>query len=118
MTKASHPTLRDYAPRKDKDRPITIADGEALAKWCASAGGSAPATSTSTAGGAPTVKELKGQLWKMLKPYRGDAQTWDVAEGWLLAKNLIVDGQTISQMTVEQLAGIISVTQTKMEERP
>jgi hypothetical protein len=70
-----------------------------------------PGQTAGAASGPPTVKELKGQLWKLLKAVRGEAQTWDAAEGWMLAKSIISDGQTISQMTVDQLAGIIAKVQ-------
>jgi hypothetical protein len=109
VTKASHPTLRECLPA-DKERPITIEDGQKLAAWCASAGGKAPAAQPA-ASGAPTVKELKAKLWKMLLPHRGTANTWDVAEGWLLAKGCISDGQTISAMTPNQLADVIAAAE-------
>jgi AAA domain len=115
VTKASHPTLRDCLPA-DKERPITIADGEALAKWCASAGGSAPTSPAATQSGAPTVKELKAKLWELLVGVRGSEKTWLGAEQWLAGNGIITDEQTVGKLTAGQLADVISAAEEKLQQ--
>ncbi len=63
MTKVSHPTLRACFPESG---PITIATGEALARWCA-APGAAPVSSTAI----DPKDTLKRELWALLKEKHG-----------------------------------------------
>lgn len=107
VTKCSHPALRDCFP-KDRERPIEIKDGEAIARWCASPGTqAAPASTQSQAPAGTTVKDLKLELWTLLKPHRGTEKSWDVAEGWLLAKTIIGDTDSIGNMDSDQLKEVI-----------
>jgi hypothetical protein len=78
LTKCSHPSLRGCFPEGE---PITSKHGELLAAWCNSAG-------------KPIVKdeakELKAELWALLKPIRkaGD-KTWQSANDWLLREEIL-----------------------------
>lgn len=76
LTKCSHPVLKECFPVKG---PITIGTGEAIARWCAAPGGSAPvgkiagmATVTppaqapkQAAGNALDIHALKAKLWSL-----------------------------------------------------
>jgi len=133
LTKCSHPDLRKCFPGREEG-PITIAHGEALARWCAAAGGTpvplstaatpagpVPASSgTSSASATDDTKEnrarLKAELWKVLKPVRGEKQKWDEAEKWLRLNKIMGDKEYLGDATVEQLGWMISQSNAKLDE--
>ena len=102
VTKCSHPTLRDCFP-KDREGAISIAHGELLAKWCQAAGASSPKASAS----GDSQKGRVAELWKLLKPIRGDDKTWGSSEGWLASHKIISDKDDVRTMTVPQLQEVI-----------
>lgn len=104
LTKCSHPELKKCFPEKGSG-PIMSEHGALLAKWCNSAG-TQPATDA--------TKELKARLWALLKDVRGTAKSWDLAEGWLLAKRIIADGETVAALTAAQLKVAIDKTEIEL----
>jgi len=80
LTKSNHPDLAKCFPTSG---PITIAHGEALARWCASPGKS-PEPST-----APGKDPLKAKLWALAKKYVGDGNSPAEIEAALTAKKII-----------------------------
>jgi hypothetical protein len=104
LTKCSHPSLRDCLP---KDSPITSSHGEALAKWCASAGGAArPA---GKAGGSE-ADGLKRELWTLTKSIHRENKT-KLAE-FLLDNGHMTPDETMDALTAPRLRDII----TKLKE--
>lgn len=94
LTKCSHPALRECFPT---DRPITIEDGEKIAKWCAAAGGPATAPPKSKSSG-------KAKLWKVTEAiHKGDPKT---LEQYLVAQDFLASGTPLSSLTDDQLAAI------------
>jgi hypothetical protein len=108
-TKWSHPELKKCFPAKGEG-PITSRHGELLAAWCQGKPAAAPTTAQAEPA-ATDPRALKKELWKLLAPVRGEASTWDGAEGWLLAKEILKDGQSIGKLTVPELLTIISAAQ-------
>lgn len=108
LTKHSHPALKECFPSPEQG-PITLKHGQMIAAWCAQASGSAPAQ--------PDTKDFKAKLWKTLKPVRGTENTWDVAEGWMLAKKIITDADSVSRMTVAQLIEANDKAQIVLDEQ-
>ena len=106
VTKCSHPALRDCLPA-DKERPIKIEDGQALAKWCASGG--APS-------GQSDTKPLVAKLWKLLKDVRGEESNWHGAEAWLIGHKIITDNQTVTKLTAAELNTIIDKSEIVLKE--
>lgn len=95
LTKCSHPSLRECFPEKG---PITIAHGEALAKWCAAPGGTNGTT-------------LKSRLWDALpataKIGANKADKALCASRWLQGKTLIGEGEELSALTDGQMTAIL-----------
>ena len=70
-------------------------------------------TSTPGASKLDPVKELKSELWALLKDVRGTERNWVVAEAWLRATKppIIGPSETIAGMTAEDLKFVIEKTQ-------
>lgn len=101
LTKCSHPELRKCFPT---DRPITIQDGEAIARWCA-----AP---TATATAKDPAKGLKAQLWKLTgEKHQGEAQ---LLERWLWDEAIISDTESLATLTIDRLPAVIKAAQEKL----
>ncbi len=90
LTKCSHPSLRDCFP---KSGPITTEHGEALARWCNN-----PST---PAKAAPS--QAKARLWSACQTIRGTAQSWDVAEAWMVSKKILQPGQKVSALSDDEM---------------
>jgi hypothetical protein len=96
LTKCSHPALRECFP---KDTPITIAHGEAWAKWCASAGGS-----TATAGSDAAA--LKKELWEVTKSIHNGEKSQLAIH--LLDNGLMNPDEKLDSLTANRLREIIT----------
>lgn len=103
LTKCSHPSLRECFPQKG---PIEIKHGELLAKWCAALGQKLD------------INPLKAKLWSLLKPYRGTAKDWIIAEAWLLQKAIIGDGEQVGTMDVQRLKQVVAEVEFATNEVP
>lgn len=100
LTKHNHPALRECFPTSG---PITIAHGEALARWCAAPG------KPTVAATAPKSDPLKSKLWRLATQYVGSKDLLEV-ENALRAKNVIATsladlepegiGEAIDKLTV------------------
>lgn len=108
LTKCSHPELRRCMPNNE---PMTVEHGALLAKWCATPGRSAQQAAIP----ADPTKDLLRQLWRLLKDVRGTEKNWQAAEGWLLAKEVITDAETVPAMPAERLAEVLSNAQEKID---
>lgn len=114
LTKCSHPALRSCFP-PDKTTPITSQHGEALAAWCNSAGkpSKAPATASQDSGRA----EVEAKLWTLLKSIRKPgSKSWNEIDGWLLAKNIITDGQSVKTLSVGELKAALEKADIALSE--
>jgi len=106
LTKCSHPDLRLCFPEKG---PITIAHGEALARWCA-----APGTNPVKPNGKPTDDERKAilrELWGVAEKVRGKEKNWEQFHVWAINNTVIGEGDPpIPEMTPSQLRFVIDNT--------
>lgn len=97
LTKVSHPSLRDCFP---KTGPITIAHGEALARWCAA--GSKPVEAKDSLAG------LKKQLWGLTaSKHFGDPTK--LAQ-FLIDECLLADGEVLAELQTPRLSDLIKET--------
>jgi len=105
-TKISHPALGACFPN---GQPITIAHGEALARWCA-----APGTSPVKPNGRPTDDDRKAlitELWSVAKQVRGSEKGWNHFQKWAIDHTVIGEGDPpILEMTPDQLRFVIDST--------
>jgi hypothetical protein len=95
LTKHSHPTLKDCFPVQG---PITVATGEALARWCAAPGSSPPADGRTSA---------KAALWKLAKPIwieQPEASRLQAVEVQLRQWKILAPSQTLADLSAEQLS--------------
>jgi len=117
LTKCSHPELKKCFPA-DKSEPLSIKHGELIAKWCQNPGGSKPApTSTSKAGESGEVKKLAQELWDVLKPVRGTAKNWTVANNWLWANEILDPGNpddVAPKLSPERFRDVIKKSREKL----
>lgn len=105
LTKCSHPSLRECFPEKG---PIQIGHGEWLAAWCAAPNASPIDKRDNRLGQKLDINPLKARLWSLLKPYRGTAKDWIMAEEWLLQKAIIAEGEQVGAMDVQRLKQVIA----------
>jgi hypothetical protein len=96
ISKVSHPSLDKCFP---SNGPITIAHGEALAKWCASAGGS-----TATAGSDAAA--LKKELWEVTKSIHNGEKSQLAIH--LLDNGLMNPDEKLDSLTANRLREIIT----------
>ena len=107
LTKCSHPTLRACFPEKG---PITIAHGEALAKWCnAPAAAAAPVT---TAKPKEDLATLKRELWDLTKPKHGGDKAKFVQ--FLVDEALIDPATPVEELSAENLKAVLAATKKKI----
>lgn len=107
LTKCSHPELAKCFP---VDAPVTVENGEALARWCAKgtvgADSDRPKQPTATTSTAPTLDELKRTLWNISQHiHEGDKET---LQTWLRAKKLLAENKKLSDMSAAQIADAIA----------
>lgn len=111
LTKCSHPALRDCFP-KDKAEPISIKHGAALAKWCASPGGS---SATSHKPPADTeISKLKKELWELTMPQHGG--DLKALEQFLWDEGLQSDTEKVGELNALRLSQIISKAKQKLNQ--
>lgn len=96
LTKCSHPDLRRCMPNNE---PMKTDHGKLLSEWCASPGKASKPTDP--------VKAAKAELWELLKEHRGAEKSWNTADGWLLAKGILKDGESIATATAERIHEVI-----------
>lgn len=97
VTKCSHPSLRECFP-KDKEGPITIQHGQALARWCASPG--------TTLAKPDDLKKLKQELWTVTKAMHGGETS--KLEQYLWDENFMSDTESLATLNATQISEIIS----------
>lgn len=113
LTKCSHPDLRRCMPNNE---PTTVEHGKLLAQWCASAGGNG----NSQAAKVPLDerKALAQKIWNELKEVRGPEKNWMAAEVWLVAKKIIADTETVTELPVERLKEILDKVEIELNDVP
>lgn len=105
VTKSGPPSLGPLLPN---DRPITIADGEAISKWCAAPTLRAPSSSS------PDLESVKRVLWNSVpKQYKGE--TWKQLQQWLWDEGLMEPDETIGKCTAERLDAVTTKVQEKLK---
>lgn len=109
ITKVSHPTLRACFPDQG---PITIATGEALAKWCAS-------SSVAPTNGTPKPDRerdgLKKELWELtVSIHRGDKTAGlKAVNQHFWGESIISDTEAIEELSVPRLREVIQKLKDK-----
>ncbi len=107
LTKCSHPDLRLCFPEKGA---ITIAHGEALARWCAAPSGS-PSIKPNGKPADDERKALMRELWDISKKVRGNEKTWAVFQLWAVEHTVMGEGDpSITKMNPSQLRFVIDST--------
>jgi len=110
LTKCSHPDLRKCFPATG---PITIAHGEALARWCLPEG--LGVSRLEGRAGDDERKALIRELWELAAPARGTRKDWTEFETWAVKHTVMGDGDPpILSMTIEQLRAVIAATKTHL----
>lgn len=113
LTKCSHPELRKCFP-PDKETPLTIQNGEALALWCNAAGKPSTATTSQPTG---ERAELEMKLWKTLAPIRTPKlKGWAEADTFLLSNKIITEGQSGATLGIPELKAAITKAEIVLEE--
>ncbi len=65
------------------------------------------------------LRPLAESLWGILKPIRGQAQNWNIANNWLLEKQILrLDEELPHNLTVERFKDVIEATKKALEVRP
>lgn len=94
LTKCSHPSLRECFP---KDKPLTSAHGEALAKWCAAG------ISTANVSDAASLKK---ELWDMTKSiHNGEKGQLAI---FLLDNGMMNPDEKLDSLTAPRLRDILA----------
>lgn len=106
LTKCSHPSLGRCFPTSG---PITVANGEALAAWCAMAGAPAPKAESKT---ELSLDNLKWKLWRLLQGKHSG--TPESLYQWLVDE---IDPNTppLASLTAEQLTTLIGAVERKLK---
>jgi len=114
VTKCSHPELRKCFPENSKE-PIAIKHGELLAAWCSNPG-AAPKTSLPSSNIGAELESLRLELWQLLKPIRGTKKSWDEANNWLWAEEILdaAAEERAPTLTVNQLKDVIAKAKKKL----
>jgi hypothetical protein len=117
-TKITHPGLAPFLPKENEQ--ISVATGEAIAKWCAMAGGTAPANlkATTTAPTTPTATAQKSAGQTPLPP---SGQTEAQAKKALMGRlyNLTVNIHKVTSVKptdAEKAAGRLALEQYLWDE--
>ncbi len=106
-TKISHPALGACFPN---GQPITIAHGEALARWCAAPSG-APVAKPNGNPADDDLKALLRELWGIAEKVRGKDKSWNIFQEWAIKHTVMgEDDPPITAMTHDQLRYVIDST--------
>lgn len=108
LTKCSHPDLRKCFPDNEKS-PLTIAHGEAIARWCQSPGGPGTAKPATD----PEIDRLKKELWKLTEPKHGKDKAR--FRQFLVDEMLIAPEDEIEKFTAANLQAVITNTAKKLQ---
>lgn len=108
--KVTHPDIANLLPRDNQQ--LSIAHGEALAKWCSS--GTAPKAEPV----ADARKGLIAAIWSAGKSVRGTEKSWDGFEIWALGNKLISDTETIKTLPESRLEEVLRGTKSLLESQP
>lgn len=105
--KCTHPHIASLLPRPGEQ--VTVAHGEALARWCAVPTGAAPspAVTPAAAPSADPLKPLRMELWTLCEAFRGPARTWDIAESQLRAWKILPEGAKLTALAKADLLEVI-----------
>jgi hypothetical protein len=60
------------------------------------------------------VKDLAAELWKILRPVRGDLQNWDQSNQYCWDESIISDTEALPNLTPERFREVISKSKTKL----
>lgn len=112
--KITHPDVGALLPKPGQQ--IGIAHGQALARWCDSTGGSAPAQTPSTPP-VTTSKTLKGAFWTWCKKVYGNAVTPEAALAQLREDKILTEDQTLETLDAADLQGAIDKLEIFYDER-
>lgn len=108
LTKCSHPALRECFT---VGKPISIATGEAVARWCASGGAVAPSTQGAS---ADARKAVVARLWAVTKPIHGGDKA--VLQQWLWDEAFLTlePCETLESLTAERLSEVADSVEKKL----
>jgi len=102
--KITHPSIGALLPGRDQQ--ITVAHGEALAKWCASPG------KTPDAKPKDDLATIKQELWKLTKPKHGGDKAKFVQ--FLVDQALIDPATPVEELSAENLKAVLAATKKKL----
>lgn len=107
--KITHPSIRELLPGPDQQ--ITIAHGEALARWCA-----APGKSPVAPPPIDPMEVVKKKLWKAAIEYVGKGSTLAEVEAALKAKKIIA--KPLGELTIPEMSEACEKIAVEMSDVP
>lgn len=110
--KITHPTLGVILPKETEQ--ISVAHGEALAKWCASPGG--PGTSKPADKPSDPAKAAKAELWKLTK-HLHQGETSKLTQV-LIDEGVISDTETVETLDPNRWPEVLRLAKTKLAAVP
>jgi hypothetical protein len=111
MTKCSHPELRGCFPQDVVGGPLTIAHGEAVARWCV--GSPAPGGADARRAAARDVLTLARQ--NGVGDGVPDSDMAALVEGWLREQGLLGATDSLREATAETLTRIARDVRERMK---
>jgi hypothetical protein len=119
LTKCSHPALRDCFPTTG---PITIAHGEAIARWCAAPGVKPKPSGQVESAGGPDLKALKAKLWEAGAKIHGVKKGASKAvlkvgleslQQYCWDENICSDTESLGELPAKRLVEVIQSLESK-----
>jgi len=108
LTKCSHPALKECFPA---GKPISVATGEAVARWCAACG------PVATSPKQDPRAALKSRLWSITSDVHGNDRKNgpEKLQQWLFSEDLLrLDPpETLAELSAERLAEVIAKIEAK-----
>lgn len=104
--KITHPSIGELLPSESEQ--IGERHGAALAKWCASPGGSV----TKKPAADPEIIRLKNELWALTKPKHNE----DVKalNQWLWDEGCQMDTEVVGELSAPRLAEVLAAAKAKL----
>lgn len=121
--KITHPSIASLLPRDNEQ--LSIAHGEALARWCASSGlnsgGDVPQRATAKPSDkkpmdSPEVGTLKREIWDLTKSIHKESRSKLAA--WLQDEGLMQPDEKLDDLTADDLREIIAELKKEPEDVP
>jgi len=113
--KTSHADIRALLPKEGAEQ-LSVAHGEALAKWCAAPSG--PGTQPQL-NGKPADDERKtvfAELWAISRPVRGNAKDWSGFQAWAIKSSILGESDpAVLEMDRDVLRFVIQKTKEVMQ---